>query len=468
MVAAWRQRQGEAAALQKNYAYLELAYGPGILCPDGASSEYLIMTLGITQPTKRVARSIALAIPGAICAVVLRKALQVWGILDPFAVWLGGWLRIHITPAQAEWTVAAALAVIGYCVAIWLFWRHAQAPGWGEKDGASLVLGAHNEVKKAEERARILKQLALVKDAGTKMLDPVTIAGIWAGTLNPHETTRHLYFRAIKEAITQGKLPGTILKDGKVNKDARVPIASLEKFWIETGVIDGRAIQEGISLASERQRTEDTKAASAEIATLELELRDANLAVRARTVERDKMEAQLNDSPSPETSDAYRVADGNLGAALRDYDAIRDKLLRVKGSLPKEPAYMTAYEVIHYLADESEWGERIKSVREANNIMPQYPMRRQPLLEAPIEFKRVAEQGGIGAFGRLDGRGAPVPIPGTHWMVATISSFSLGSPDISETVPAVPNADGIPEYKDVRIVREDVYRAWPSRLGEDE
>jgi hypothetical protein len=86
-------------------------------------------------------------------------------------------------------------------------------------------------------------------------------------------------------------------------------------------------------------------------------------------------------------------------------------------------------------------------------------MRKDPLIEAPSEFKRLAEQGKIEAVGRLEGVGQPTLIPATYWMSAILNLSS--NCDVSESIPAVPNPEGIPKYKDIKIVRADVERAWP-------
>ncbi len=118
--------------------------------------------------------------------------------------------------------------------------------------------------------------------------------------------------------------------------------------------------------------------------------------------------------------------------------------------------YMTAYETLHYLADDSEWGDRTRHYIGTDGA------RKIALLEAPVEFKRIAEQGGIYSVGRLNGVGLHVAIPETYWVSATLSSFSLDNRGISETTPAVPNPDGIPVYKAVKILRADVERLWPA------
>jgi hypothetical protein len=75
--------------------------------------------------------------------------------------------------------------------------------------------------------------------------------------------------------------------------------------------------------------------------------------------------------------------------------------------------YMTSYEALHYLADDSEWGDQI---RQYVGEMDKITIRKNPLLEAPSEFKRIAEQGKLETLGRLNGDGPHVPIPATYWM----------------------------------------------------
>jgi hypothetical protein len=207
------------------------------------------------MPYKKILWTVALSIPSAVFSVVLREVFQAWGIFNPFSQWIGGWLKMHVTPAQTEWTIASVVALFAYAGLSWIVWRH------------------------------------------------------------------------------------------------------------------------------------------------------------------------------------HRV-----GADLDVRDASR---------------YMTAYEVIHYLVEDSEWG------KETRQHIGTDGMRKNRLFEAPVEFKRVAEQGRIHAVGRLNGVGEHIEIPETYWLSAVINPFSRQNRDISETIPAVPNPNGIPIYKNVRILRADAERAWP-------
>ncbi len=129
-------------------------------------------------------------------------------------------------------------------------------------------------------------------------------------------------------------------------------------------------------------------------------------------------------------------------------------------AVPDTGRYMTAYEVIHYLVDDSKWGNEVRHGPSAQSGMV---ILTKPLLEAQVEFKRVEEQGAIHSVGRLNGVGQYIPIPETYWMSATLNPFSFANPEISETMPDVFNPDGIPTYKRVRILKADVERIWPRR-----
>jgi hypothetical protein len=77
--------------------------------------------------------------------------------------------------------------------------------------------------------------------------------------------------------------------------------------------------------------------------------------------------------------------------------------------------YMTAYQAIHYLADESDWGERTRRTRTRFDEVPN-GMRTNPLFVAQNEFKTIAERSAIHAIGRLNGEGVHVDIPERYWL----------------------------------------------------
>ena len=233
---------------------------------------------------RKIIWSVLLSIPPAIGGLVAREVLQTWGVLSPFSEWLGGWLKMHVSPPQAGWTVAGIVTLATYAALLWLVWK------------------------------------------------------------------RHRIPQATNSALA--------------------------------------GISEQLSFSS--QSTSATQKAAEPEAVL-----------------------------------------------------ITNR-------------YMTAYEALHYLADDLEWGDQIRQyVKETER----FTFRKNPLLKSQSEFKRIAEQGKIEATGRINGEGPHVLIPATYWMSAIlVLSNNLAT---SESAPAVPNPDGIPQYKDIKIVRADVERAWP-------
>jgi hypothetical protein len=76
----------------------------------------------------RIAWSILGAILSAVVGLVARKVLQTWGILDPFSEWIGGWLKMHVSQIQTEWTIAGIITLIAYAGFLWVVWRHHRIP----------------------------------------------------------------------------------------------------------------------------------------------------------------------------------------------------------------------------------------------------------------------------------------------------------------------------------------------------
>ncbi len=123
---------------------------------------------------------------------------------------------------------------------------------------------------------------------------------------------------------------------------------------------------------------------------------------------------------------------------------------------PGESGYMTAYEVVHYLADRSRWGANRRVEQTSDGAY--YPV----LLEAFVEFPRRARNGGVRAQGRLNGLGQHQNIASNYWLSASFDHSSvLRRDDIARTAPAVPNGASVPIYEDPHISREDVEREWP-------
>jgi hypothetical protein len=96
---------------------------------------------------KKVLWSISLSIPTAVIGVILRGVFQAWGIFDQFSQWLGGWLKMHVTPAQIEWTIAASVALLAYAGLLWIVWRYHRAPRSvivGDQANFRGIVGGHS------------------------------------------------------------------------------------------------------------------------------------------------------------------------------------------------------------------------------------------------------------------------------------------------------------------------------------
>ncbi len=62
----------------------------------------------------------------------------------------------------------------------------------------------------------------------------------------------------------------------------------------------------------------------------------------------------------------------------------------LRNTPPDLKRYMTAYEVTHYLADDSNWGNEVRHGPSVQ--IGTMNVGKMPLLEAQVEFKRIAEQ----------------------------------------------------------------------------
>lgn len=68
-------------------------------------------------------KSIVGAVIAAPFAYVLKGALEAWGVLNPVAEALGGWLKVHVPPATAGWTMAVLISGGLYALLLWKVWR---------------------------------------------------------------------------------------------------------------------------------------------------------------------------------------------------------------------------------------------------------------------------------------------------------------------------------------------------------
>jgi hypothetical protein len=55
----------------------------------------------MSDVAKKAILSVLLSIPSAIVGLVTSTVLEKWGVISPFSEWLGGWLKMHVSPSQA-------------------------------------------------------------------------------------------------------------------------------------------------------------------------------------------------------------------------------------------------------------------------------------------------------------------------------------------------------------------------------
>jgi hypothetical protein len=128
-----------------------------------------------------------------------------------------------------------------------------------------------------------------------------------------------------------------------------------------------------------------------------------------------------------------------------------------------EPEFMSAYEALHYMADQSVWGHGLRNATSVLNVRwvgEEIPAKRRPLLEAIPEFSRGASESRIDVLGRIGGGGSHVHIPYTDWLTIGIDLNTLVRRQTSQTTRIAP-AGLVPFYTDLKIRRADVYRVWP-------
>jgi hypothetical protein len=133
----------------------------------------------------------------------------------------------------------------------------------------------------------------------------------------------------------------------------------------------------------------------------------------------------------------------------------------LKDSADAVPAtYMTPYEVVHYLSDQTRWGWAKRRETSASAIGP---ISYNPLLEAAPEFREKAMQEGsnIKVFGLLEGHGS-VLIPHTFWMSNGFSYDACFDKTVrARSAPAVYDAVDHLIYYDLMVDRSGVIKTWP-------
>lgn len=83
------------------------------------------------------------------CGLHTTKVLSAWGVIDALSLVLGGWLKLHVSPALANWTVALLVGFVLYGFALWFVWR------------SRIVRQAHHRELKASATQQAALQIEL-------------------------------------------------------------------------------------------------------------------------------------------------------------------------------------------------------------------------------------------------------------------------------------------------------------------
>lgn len=87
----------------------------------------------------RIALTAGGLILSAPASYVVQRALGAWAVLDGISDGLGKWLKIHVPPATAGWTIALALVLALYGLLLWSVWRPRHVHDGGLKAGSAPV-----------------------------------------------------------------------------------------------------------------------------------------------------------------------------------------------------------------------------------------------------------------------------------------------------------------------------------------
>jgi hypothetical protein len=124
-----------------------------------------------------------------------------------------------------------------------------------------------------------------------------------------------------------------------------------------------------------------------------------------------------------------------------------------------ERNYILAEEAVRFIANESEWGERIREARTRGG------MRQIPLFAAIEELVRAARGGEIIIFGRFGGVGEHQLISQQYWLYATIDPQSVLTPNqvalTTSTHPDLRAGHRFTPYDALCVERSEVVRLWP-------
>jgi hypothetical protein len=82
--------------------------------------------MGEASNSGRLAATLGGAVVAAPASYVVQRTLGAWGVLDDVSDALGYWLKIHVSPAAAGWTIALLLVLAIYGLILWLVWTPRQ------------------------------------------------------------------------------------------------------------------------------------------------------------------------------------------------------------------------------------------------------------------------------------------------------------------------------------------------------
>jgi hypothetical protein len=125
--------------------------------------------------------------------------------------------------------------------------------------------------------------------------------------------------------------------------------------------------------------------------------------------------------------------------------------------------YLTAADAIRYIADDSQWGARLRAAP-PNSA----GMRQNPRFAAIDELVRAARDGEIGIFGRFNRTGEHLLISQQYWLYASIDMGSAIGADVKPafTIPIsteLGQRERFTPYDGLCVENSDLARVWPKR-----
>jgi hypothetical protein len=126
-----------------------------------------------------------------------------------------------------------------------------------------------------------------------------------------------------------------------------------------------------------------------------------------------------------------------------------------------DPSYISVADAIKYIADEADWGIRLRAA--PPNAAG---MRQMPRLAAIDEFVRAARAGQIAVYGRLDRTGEHRLISQQYWLYATVEGGQLFAPNqAGSTIPIMgtdrQQRENFICYDALCVERSEISSVWP-------